>query len=90
LLIRHIAYWRDVLAAVVPTPRRDPTSRPSRRAGQRAAWRDTVCRSTARAGVVAIVEDPDRERGRGYYSDVALRITADDAGGQPSTWATVA
>jgi hypothetical protein len=84
LLIRHIAYWRDVLTAVVPNA--SPGIHLAAFSGGPVSerLRDTVLPAvTAGAGVVAIVEDPDRERGRGYYSDVALRITADDASGQP-------
>jgi hypothetical protein len=29
---------------------------------------------------VPVVDEPERQRGRGYYTDAALRITADDGG----------
>lgn len=40
---------------------------------------DTV-RPTLAAGGVPLVEEPDRTRGRGYYVDAALRITARQGG----------
>jgi hypothetical protein len=84
VLVRHIAYWRDVLAALVPAsaPAIHLATFADGPVGER--LRDTVVPAvTPQAGVVAIVEDQARERGRGYYSNVALRITADDAGGDP-------
>jgi hypothetical protein len=83
LLVRHIAYWRDVLAEIVPGAM--PAIHVADFAGGPVVerLRDTVLPAvTSDARVVAIAEDPERERGRGYYGDVALRITATDAGGE--------
>ncbi|MFI5892149.1 hypothetical protein ACIA5D_18780 [Actinoplanes sp. NPDC051513] len=67
LLTRHLAYWQRVLE---PVPG--------------AAVRYTVFDSPplrerfAALDVPLLREEPDRERGRGYYAGAALRITAGD------------
>ncbi|MFC0533860.1 hypothetical protein [Phytohabitans kaempferiae] len=71
LLILHLGYWRRVLADLLPpgvTPRLEYTIFDSPVLRERLA--DTV------APAVPVVEDPERERGRGYYAGMALRITA--------------
>ena len=75
LLLLHLGYWQEVLAALLPpgsarlhyTLLADPAVR------ERIA--DTVLPALA-TGPVPVVAEPDRERGRGYYTAVALRITA--------------
>jgi hypothetical protein len=79
LLILHLSYWREVLASLLPSGGArlhlavfgNPTVR------ERIA--DTVLPTLAHpgdpAGAVPVVEEPDRERGRGYYVDAAIRIT---------------
>lgn len=76
MVVRHLAYWHDVLEALVPhrqpcielTVLDDPVM------AERLA--DTV--RPALGGRTALLADrPDRTRGRGYYTSFALRITAD-------------
>jgi hypothetical protein len=75
MLAAHLGYWQRVLAALLPDghPRLrytvfdDPVLR--ERLG------DTVLPALA-SGPVPVVEEPDRERGRGYYAGLAIRITA--------------
>jgi hypothetical protein len=80
MLTLHLAYWQRVLAAVAPSgrPRLRYTILDS--PGMRERIDDTVRPALANsgdaAGTVPVVEEPDRERGRGYYVDTALRITA--------------
>ncbi|MGC1215767.1 MAG: hypothetical protein WA890_31480 [Micromonospora sp.] len=85
LLVRHLDYWRTVLADLAPAaaPRLhvtifdDPvlrerltdTVRPALAAGHPQG---------SHGGPVPLVDEPERERGRGYYTGVALRITAVD------------
>jgi hypothetical protein len=66
LLGLHLGYWRRVLATL------PPPSRPQ--------VRYTIFDTPAlRDHTEGAVEEPDRERGRGYYTDLALRITAADS-----------
>ncbi len=77
LLTLHLDYWRRVLAALVPTAA--PALRYTVFGGRavRDRLHDTVLPALAGSGdTVPVVEEPDRDRGRGYYTDVALRLTA--------------
>ena len=69
LLARHLAYWQQVLAPV-----------------EQARVQYTIFGSEVLRERIAemqpsplLVEEPQRERGRGYYTGAALRITAGDA-----------
>jgi len=67
LLVRHLTYWRSVLPAET-APRLMYTVFDSPVLRERIT--DTV------TPAVAITEQPDREHGRGYYVDAAIRIAA--------------
>ncbi|MFI6234224.1 hypothetical protein ACIBD9_11775 [Micromonospora sp. NPDC050784] len=75
LLVRHLTYWRTVLAELAPTaePRLHVTTFDDRVVRERLA--DTV-RPALAGHVVPLVDEPERSRGRGYYTGCALRITA--------------
>ncbi|MGC5329023.1 hypothetical protein [Micromonospora sp. DT62] len=78
LLTQHLAYWRTVLATLLPpsaAARVRLTVLDSPVVGERIA--DTVRPALGPAGV-PLVDEPERRRGRGYYVDAALRITAGD------------
>jgi hypothetical protein len=80
LLIRHLRYWRSVLPVEIE-PRLMYTIFDSPVLRERIS--DTV------APAVEIVEQPDRQRGRGYYVEAAIRIAAgeDEIGdGGFTTW----
>ncbi|BCJ63303.1 hypothetical protein GCM10009779_67270 [Polymorphospora rubra] len=80
LLARHLAYWRRVLAAL-PTaaaPRLRYTVLDDPVVAERVG---ELLPGLAAAGGVDVVEEPDRERGRGYYVAAALRLTARDGTG---------
>ncbi|MEU7932726.1 hypothetical protein [Micromonospora echinofusca] len=79
LLTLHLAYWRTVLATLLPpsaAARVRLTVLDSPVVGERIA--DTV-RPTLGPSGVPLVDEPERRRGRGYYVDAALRITAGEA-----------
>lgn len=69
LLVRHLSYWQGVLPAEA-TPRLMYTVFDSPVLRERIG--DTV------APAVDIAERPDRQHGRGYYVDGAIRIAAGD------------
>jgi hypothetical protein len=79
LLITHLRYWQRVLAAFAPdaNPRLLFTVFDAPVLRERV--HDTVLPALAAhaddAAAVPVVEEPDRERGRGYYTGVALRLT---------------
>ncbi|MGK5522256.1 hypothetical protein ACSNN9_23265, partial [Micromonospora sp. URMC 107] len=76
LLTLHLAYWRAVLAALLPQSagaRVCLTVLDSPVVGERIA--DTVRPALGPSGA-PLVDEPQRRRGRGYYVDAALRITA--------------
>ncbi|MEU1586695.1 hypothetical protein [Micromonospora sp. NPDC005710] len=77
LLIRHLSYWRAVLAELAPAaaPRLHVTTFDDPVVRERLA--DTV-RPALAGDVVPLVDEPERSRGRGYYTDCALRITVLD------------
>ncbi len=80
LLVRHLRYWRSVLPAEI-APRLLYTIFDSPVLAERIT--DTV------APAVPIAEQPDREHGRGYYVEAAIRIAAgeDEIGdGGFTTW----
>ncbi|MEV6596903.1 hypothetical protein AB0M36_08585 [Actinoplanes sp. NPDC051346] len=79
LLVLHLGFWQRVLAELVPgvASRLHVTVMDSPVVRER--FHDTVLPAlTGAAAAVPVVEDPGRERGRGYYTNAALRITADD------------
>jgi hypothetical protein len=85
LLTLHLGFWQTVLAELAPSaaPRLLVTAMGNEVVGKRID--DTVLPAlTGRAGAAAvpIVEDPGREKGRGYYIDAALGITADEGAGR--------
>ncbi|MFI6242734.1 hypothetical protein ACIBEF_22945 [Micromonospora sp. NPDC050795] len=77
LLVRHLTYWQTVLAELAPAaaPHLHVTTFDNETVGERLA--DTV-RPAVDAGVVPLVDEPERSRGRGYYTGCALRITVLD------------
>ncbi|WP_406058121.1 hypothetical protein [Micromonospora sp. NBC_00860] len=77
LLVRHLTYWRTVLAELAPAaaPQLHITTFDDRVIRERLA--DTV-RPALAGDVVPLVDEPERSRGRGYYTGCALRITALD------------
>jgi len=77
LLIRHVRCWQDLLARTIGhrRPRIELTAWGEGAVAERLA--DTVLPALGHA-VVPAVTAPARERGRGYYTGVALRLTADD------------
>ncbi|MEV4463982.1 hypothetical protein AB0J51_10185 [Micromonospora echinofusca] len=78
LLTLHLAHWRAVLAALLPqsaAARVRLTVLDSPVVGERIA--DTVRPALGPSGA-PLVDEPQRRRGRGYYVDAALRITAGD------------
>lgn len=80
LLALHLRYWRAVLAAVAPaaSPRVEYTVFDNPVVHER--LEDTVLPGLGKETAVAVpvVEESKRARGRGYYTDAALRITAQD------------
>jgi hypothetical protein len=76
MLTRHLAYWLDVLQALLP--HRQPHIELSVFASPVLAQRlaDTI-RPALTGQAALLVDKPDRAHGRGYYTTFALRITAD-------------
>ncbi|WP_433268953.1 hypothetical protein ACQPWR_10720 [Micromonospora vinacea] len=74
LLVRHLTYWRTVLAELAPAaaPQLHVTTFDDRVVRERLT--DTVRPALAGDGV-PLVDEPERSRGRGYYTGCALRIT---------------
>lgn len=77
LLVTHVRAWQRLLGATIPgrRPRVLLTVWDDGGVAERVA--DTVL-PAVRDDVVPVVEDPARERARGYYGGVALRVVADD------------
>ncbi|MGC4789913.1 hypothetical protein ACLQ22_19015 [Micromonospora sp. DT178] len=76
LLTLHLAYWRTVLATLLPqsaAARVRLTVLDNPVVGERIE--DTVRPALSPSGV-PLVDEPERRRGRGYYVGAALRITA--------------
>ena len=84
LLALHLGYWQRVLAGVLPSALPQLRFTVFDSAVVRERIHDTVLPTLAGAGnaaaVVPVVEEPDRERGKGYYVDAALRVTARHGG----------
>jgi hypothetical protein len=79
LLIRHLSFWRDLLAELIPdaNPRIELTVFDSPTLGDR--LQDTVIPAFAGASnAVDVVEAPQRTVGRGYYVAGAVRLAARD------------
>ena len=76
MLTRHLAYWLDVLEALVPD--RQPQIELSVFDDPVLAERlgDTIRPALADKANL-LIDKPDRTHGRGYYTGFALRITAD-------------
>lgn len=76
LLSRHLAAWTAALEAIVPhrRPRIELTALEHPSLAARLV--DTALAANP-SRVVELVEDPTRERGRGYYTALAMRLTAD-------------
>jgi hypothetical protein len=76
LLTAHLAYWLSVLHDLIPhrQPRIELSVFDNPVLAERLA--DTI-RPALGAGTALLVDAPERTRGRGYYSDIAMRITAD-------------
>ncbi|MEU1840515.1 hypothetical protein [Micromonospora chersina] len=74
LLVRHLTFWRSVLAelAGLATPALHVTLLDDPVLADRLA--DTV-RPALAGGTVPLRDEPERERGRGYYVRAALRLT---------------
>lgn len=77
LLVTHVRAWQRLLAATVAhrRPRILLTVWDDGGVAERVV--DTVL-PAVRDDVVPVVEDPARERARGYYDGVALRVVTDD------------
>lgn len=80
LLALHLNYWRAVLAALAPaaSPRVEYTVFDSSVVQER--LNDTVLPGLTKGpdAAVPVVEESGRARGRAYYIDAALRVTAQD------------
>ena len=76
MLIRHLAYWLDVLETLLPhrQPQIELSVFDNSVLAERLA--DTI-RPGLTSRTALLVDKPDRTRGRGYYTAFALRITAD-------------
>jgi hypothetical protein len=76
LLRRHLTFWTDVLElrARHRRPQIELTAFDHQVIAERLA--DTIL-PTHRSDVVPLVEDPNRQRGRGYYTGLAMRLSAD-------------
>jgi hypothetical protein len=74
-LLLHLRFWQEVLATLLPSGA--ARLHYTLFGGSAVAGRmeDTVLPQLD-TGEVPIMEEPDRDRGRGYYADLALRITA--------------
>lgn len=72
LLATHLRFWRDALTALLP----GHDLRLSYTIFDRPVLRDRVADTVAPAVGGLLAEDPGRERGRGYYTGVALLLTA--------------
>ncbi|MFE0526306.1 hypothetical protein ACFW0V_01790 [Micromonospora parva] len=74
LLVRHLSYWRTVLAELAPAavPQLHVTPFDDQVVRERLA--DTV-RPAFAGGTVPLVDEPERTRGHGYYTGCALRIS---------------
>ena len=76
MLTRHLAYWLDVLEALIPhrQPQIELSVFDDPVLAERLA--DTIRPALADQADL-LIDKPDRTHGRGYYTGFALRITAD-------------
>jgi hypothetical protein len=75
LLTLHLAYWQQVLSTLAAaSPRLHYTVFGNSVVAERIG--DTVLPKLSGNTTVTVAEEPDRDRGLGYYVDAALRITA--------------
>jgi hypothetical protein len=76
MLTRHLAYWLDVLEALIPDrqPQIEVSVFDDPVLAERLA--DTIRPALADQADL-LIDKPDRTHGRGYYTGFALRITAD-------------
>ena len=76
LVTRHLAYWLDVLDALIPgrEPRIELSVFDNPVLAERLA--DTIRPGLAKHATF-LIDKPERRRGRGYYRGFALRITAE-------------
>ncbi|HEY0936853.1 MAG TPA: hypothetical protein VGD91_24355 [Trebonia sp.] len=81
MLTRHLAYWLDVLAALVPHRQPQVELTVSGRPVLAERLADTV-RPALGGRAVLLADRPDRTRGRGYYAGFALRVTAGQGAGR--------
>jgi hypothetical protein len=79
LLTRHLAYWLDVLDALIPhrRPRIGLSVFDSPMLADRLA--DTIRPGVGRHAAF-LIDQPGRTHGRGYYTGLALRITEEQGG----------
>jgi hypothetical protein len=76
LITRHLAYWLDVLEALIPG--REPRVELSVFDNPVLAERvDDTIRPGLGKHAAFLIDKPERTRGRGYYGGFALRITAE-------------
>jgi hypothetical protein len=80
LLVLHLGFWQTILADLIPSAASQLRFTVMNSPVVRERFHDTVLPALAgpAAAAVPIVDDPGRERGEGYYTDAALRITAED------------
>jgi hypothetical protein len=76
LITGHLAYWLDVLAAMIPgrEPRVELSVFDNPVLAERLA--DTI-RPGLGKHAAFLIDNPERTRGRGYYGGFGLRITAE-------------
>jgi hypothetical protein len=77
LLTLHLGFWQTVLADLAPDAGPDLRFTAMDNPVLQERFRDTV--RPELTGSVPVVDEHGRERGRGYYTDAALRITAGGA-----------
>jgi hypothetical protein len=79
LLVTHLRHWQRVLVALAPHARPRLLFTVFDAPALRERVYDTVRPALAahgdEAAAVPVIEEPDRERGRGYYTGLALRLT---------------
>ncbi len=76
LLSRHLSFWTEALASLVPRARPQIELSTFENAAIAERLVESVLRDRG-SDVVRLIEDRTRGRGRGYYSGLALRISAE-------------